>query len=176
MKPLITAALFALATLSLTPAASAEFLIGPRLSVTVPVPGLAPELGGAVDMRIASPTRMIAFGVGLQSALDGESGGLTLDAGHAWLLGSADRWVPYFGAGVQVRALFFEDTRVTTFAVQGQLGFVSARAGRSRFFAELRLVQNVLAFGAQDSLRGTPRPTPADAWRFEPSVQTGFLF
>jgi hypothetical protein len=166
----------ALATLSLAPSASAEFLIGPRLSVTVPVPGLTPEVGGALDMRVASPARMISFGVGLQSALDGESGGLAFDAGYSWLLGASESWVPYAGAGAQVRALFFEDTRVTTFAVQAQLGVISARAGRSRFFAELRVAQNVLAFGAQDSLRGTSRPTPTDAWRFEPSVQTGFLF
>lgn len=172
----LTAALVALASLSVTSAASAEFLIGPRLSVTVPVPGFAPEVGGALDMRIASPARMISFGVGLQSALDGESGGLAFDAGHSWLLGSGDRWVPYLGAGLQVRALFFEDTRVTSLGLQGQLGLVSARTGRSRFFTELRLVQNVFAFGAQDSLRGTSRPTPTDAWRFEPSVQAGFLF
>lgn len=175
MKHLV-AALVALVTLSRTPAASAEFLIGPRLSLAMPIPGRGPEVGAALDLRFASPSRMTSFGLGLQSALDGESGGLSFDAGLSWLLGDGDRWVPYVGGGAQVRALFFEDTRVTTFAAQAQLGLVSARAGGSRLFVELRVVQNLLAFGAQDSLRGTSRPTPSDAMRFEPSVQTGFLF
>lgn len=175
MKHLV-AALVALVTLSLAPVASAEFLIGPRLSLAVPLPGRGPEVGAALDVRFATAARMTSFGLAFQSALDGESGGLGFDASLSWMLGDGDRWVPYVGGGAQVRALFFEDTRVTTFAAQAQLGLISARTGGSRLFVELRLVQNLLAFGAQDSLRGTARPTPSDAMRFEPSVQAGFLF
>lgn len=158
------------------PAASAQFLVGPRVAVTVPVPGGAPELGGALDMRVSNPTRMIQFGVSLQGSLDGERGVFAADFGVSWFLGASERWVPYAGGGLQLRAMFFDGTTVMSAAVQAQLGVMSARAGRRRLFAELRLTQNVLPFSAQDSLTRQSVATPGEAWRFEPSANVGFLF
>lgn len=165
----------ALAATTLAPAASAEFLIGPRATLSLPLPGGGPEVGGALDMRVTNPARMIQFGVSLQSRLDGDSGVFAAEFGLSWFLGEATSWVPYAGGGLQVRAMFFDSTRVMSFAPQAQLGIISARTGRRRFFTELRAVQNV-AFSAQHSLTGQSMPMPGEAFRFEPSVHAGFLF
>lgn len=170
------AVVVALASLSLSSAASAELLFGPRVALTVPVPGLLPELGGALELRIATHNRMTAFGLGLQSRLDGEAGLVSVDTAATWFLGASERWVPYAGGGMQLRQMFFRQTRFTSIAAQGVVGVMSSRSGSARLFVELRAVQNLLAFGPQDSVRGTPRPMPLEAMRFEPSVQAGVLF
>jgi hypothetical protein len=176
MKRTSIAILLAVATLSVGSTASAQFLIGPRVGVTVPIPGGGPELGGALDMRVANTSRMIQFGVTLQSSLDGAHGGLAGEFGLSWFLGGATEWVPYAGAGVQVRAMFFDDTRVTSFAAQAQVGLMSSRVGRRRLFVELRAVQNLLPFGAERLLTRQSVATPVAAFRFEPSAHVGFLF
>lgn len=175
MKRTICTLALALAATTLAPTASAEFLIGPRATLSLPLPGGGLEVGGALDMRVTNPSRMIQFGVSLQSRLDGDSGVFAAEFGLSWFLGSATSWVPYAGGGLQVRAMFFDSTRVTSFAPQAQLGIISARAGRRRFFAEFRAVQNV-ALSAQHSLTGQSMRMPEGAFRFEPSVHAGFLF
>ncbi len=175
MKRTICTLALALAATTLAPVASAEFLIGPRATLSLPLPGGGLEVGGALDMRVTNPSRMIQFGVSLQSRLDGDSGVFAAEFGLSWFLGSATSWVPYAGGGMQVRAMFFDSTRVMSFAPQAQIGIISSRAGRRRFFTELRAVQNV-AFSAQHSLTGQSMPMPDGAFRFEPSVQAGFLF
>jgi len=176
MKRTLTALALSLTALSAAPAATAEFLIGPRLTLSAPIPGGGLEVGGALDMRVSNPTRMIHFGLSLQSALDGERGALAADIATSWFLGGATDWVPYLGGGAQFRAMFFDSTRVSAFALQAQVGLMSSRVGRRRFFVELRAVQNVLPFGAQHSLTQRSMQTPAEAYRFEPSVHAGFLF
>ena len=175
MKRTICTLALALAATTLAPAASAEFLIGPRATLSLPIPGSGLELGGALDMRVTNPARMIQFGLSLQVAGDGESGALAAEFGLSWFLGSATSWVPYAGGGMQVRAMFFDHTRVTSFAPQAQIGIISARSGRRRFFTEFRAVQNV-ALSAQHSLTRQSMPMPGEAFRFEPSVHAGFLF
>ncbi|MFO0629051.1 MAG: hypothetical protein U0325_25980 [Polyangiales bacterium] len=175
MKRTICTLAAALAVTTLAPAASAEFLLGPRATLSLPLPGGGLEVGGALDMRVTNPDRMIQFGVSLQSRLDGDSGVFAAEFGVSWFLGGATQWVPYAGGGLQVRAMFFDSTRVMSVAPQAQLGIISARAGRRRFFTELRAVQNI-AFSAQHSLTGQSAAMPHDAFRFEPSVHAGFLF
>lgn len=176
MKRTILALSVLASTLTLAPAASAEFLIGPRVAFGVPVPNGLPELGVALDMRVSNPSRMIQFGFTLHAALDGESGVLSADMAHSTFLGSATEWVPYLGGGAQVRSMFFDRVRVTSFAAQAQLGIMSSRVGRRRLFVEVRAVQNLLAFGAEYLLTRQPAPMPDHAYRFEPSVNAGFLF
>ncbi len=176
MKRTRIALLVAAATLSAGSTASAQFLIGPRVAVTVPIPGVVPEVGGGLDVRVANTSRMIQFGLTLQPSLDGEHGALAADFGVSWFLGSATAWVPYAGGGAQIRAMFLDDTRVTSFAAQVQVGIISSRVGRRRVFAELRAVQNVMPFGAERLLTRQSVSTPGAAFRFEPSANVGFLF
>ncbi len=161
----------------------AEFLIGPRVTLTQPVafasstPFTSPELGAALDMRISNPSRMIQIGIGLQTEpREGDVGAFSLELGQSWFLGSSASWVPYVGAAMQLRALFFDDTAVYSLAAQGHVGVMSSRQGHRRFFAELRAVQNLLPFGAEYMLTKQSAPTPDGATRFEPTLAAGFLF
>lgn len=176
MKRTRLALVLAVATFSIGSTASAQFLIGPRATMTVPIPGTGPEPGVALDMRVANANRMIQFGLSLQTTLDGERGALATEFGMSWFLGGAMNWVPYAGGGAQLRAMFFDDTRVMSFAAQVQVGLISSRVGRRRLFIELRAVQNLLPFGAERMLTRQSTATPSEAFRFEPSAHAGFLF
>lgn len=84
-------------------------------------------------------------------------GGLTSELGASYFLGDGTL-APFVGGGVEPRLIF--SGAVLNFAPYAQLGFTASRQSRNRFFAELRVAQNLLAVADTSSgTNGSALPT-----------------
>jgi len=153
-------------------------------SFTLPVgwtDELAPMMSAAFDLRLESQNSFIEFGLGFTvpaGDYDYQYGGLFLDIGGNLYL-SHTSTAPYVGFGVMPRLMSSDS--IANLLVYAQGGVMLFRESSTRFYADLRVGQNVIpvTYGGEpvqeyDPVTGEPLPAEQpDKVKFFP---TEFIF
>jgi hypothetical protein len=107
---------------------------------------IAPQMSGALDIRLESRSFFTEFAIGLTfPAGDYENayGGIWLDIGASFYLSDANT-APYVGFGIMPRLMSASPANIAPY---GQFGVMFFRESSTRVYSDFRIAQNILPVG-----------------------------
>jgi hypothetical protein len=157
-----------------------ESILGVKAVFIQPVGNVAfvPMGGISFDARLEREKYFLEFGVGflipgpVGTSRVSSYGGITTEIGANYFLTDGDVGV-YAGGGLQTRAIS-SNGLAFNLAPFAQLGVTFSRDSSTRFFADLRVAQNVLPIG--NNARFANDPTPSQGYPTEIGAQVGIGF